>query len=134
MRYEFRFSTDPEEELDVFKMVIEADTRSDLLYNILNSQWDTEQIYFDDGDVEAIVENIFDRLINSKFNDGLISYSEDLYDFLMRCQFKLDLRRFLGENSNESLKELLHLFGEFVCQNFHEESGGLDFEYEFLER
>ena len=132
MRYEFRFSV--EEDPEVYKMVIEADTRSDLLYNILNNQWDTEEIYFDDGEGEEIVENIFDRLINSKFNDGLITYSEDLYDFLMRCQFKLDLRRFLGENSNQSLKELLHLFGEFVCQNFHEESGGLDFEYEFLER
>lgn len=132
MRYEFRFSA--EEDPEVYKMVIEADTRSDLLYNILNSQWDTEQIYFDDGEAEAIVENIFDRLVNSKFSYGLITYSEDLYDFLMRCQFKLDLRKFLGENSNESLKELLHLFGECVCQNFHEESGGLYFEYEFLER
>ena len=129
MRYEFRFSA--EEDPEVYKMVIEADTRSDLLYNILNNQWDTEQIYFDDGEVEEIVENIFDRLMN---DDGPRTYSEDLYDFLMRCQFKLDLRRFLGENSNESLQSLLNLFGECVCNNFHEESGGLDFEYEFLER
>ena len=128
MIYEFRFSA--EEDPEVYKMVIEADTRSNLLYNILNNQWDTEQIYFDDTEIIQILENIFDRLMNADPR----TYSEDLYDFLMRCQFKLDLRRFLGENSNESLKELLHLFGEFVCQNFHEESGGLYFEYEFLER
>jgi hypothetical protein len=128
MIYEFRFSA--EEDPEVYKMVIEADTRSNLLYNILNNQWDTEQIYFDDTEIIQILENIFDRLMNADPR----TYSEDLYDFLMRCQFKLDLRRFLGENSNESLQRLLHLFGECVCNIFDEESGGLDFEYEFLER
>ena len=128
MIYEFRFSA--EEDPEVYKMVIEADTRSNLLYNILNNQWDTEQIYFDDTEIIQILENIFDRLMNADPR----TYSEDLYDFLMRCQFKLDLRRFLGENNDESLKKVLHLFGQAVCQNLYIESGGFNYEYEFLER
>lgn len=136
MIYEFRFSTDPDEDPEVYKMTIEADNRSDLLYNILNSQWDTQKIYFNDDEIHEIMGNIFDASdsIGRLTNADLRTSADDLYDFLMRCQFKLDLRRFLGENSNESLENLLHLFGECICQNFHEESGGLDFEYEFLER
>ena len=128
MIYEFKFSTqeDPEE----YKMVIEADTRSDLLYNILNKEWDTDRMYFDDDDRKEIMENIFDRLLNP----DLKTYASDLYDFLTRAQFKLDLRRFMGENNNESLERLLNVFGQTICQFLGDESGGLDFGYEFLKR
>ena len=43
MRYELRFSTDPEEDPEVLKMLIDANNRSDLLYNILNNKWETSQ-------------------------------------------------------------------------------------------
>lgn len=131
MIYEFRFSTDPEEDPEVLKMIIKANNRSDLLYNILNSRWDTKQWDFDDEGVNEIIGDVFDGLWK---NPDMKTYAEDRYDFLMRCQFKLDLRRFLGENKDESLKRVLHLFGQAVCQNLYIESGGFNYEYEFLER
>lgn len=131
MRYEFRFSTDPDEDPEVLKMLIEANNRSDLLYNILNSKWDTEQLYFDEDEILEIMEiHIFDPIMNADKS----TYDQDLYDFLMRCQFKLDLRRFLKENTEESLEKLLHIFGQAVCEMLYSESGGLNYEYEFLER
>lgn len=131
MIYEFRFSTDPDEDPEVLKMLIEANNRSDLLYNILNSKWDTEQLYFGEDEILEIMEiHIFDPIMNADKS----TYDQDLYDFLMRCQFKLDLRRFLGENTEESLGKLLHIFGQAVCEMLYSESGGLNYEYEFLER
>jgi hypothetical protein len=131
MRYLFRFSTDPDKDPEVLKMVIKADNRSDLLYNILNSRWDTEHLYFKDEEINKIFRDIFGGLWE---NFDKKKYAEDRYDFLMRCQFKLDLRRFLGENNDGSLKRVLHLFGQAVCYNLYIKSGGLDYEYEFLER
>jgi len=129
MIYEFRFSTDPEEDPEVLKMLIEADNRSDLLYNILNSKWDTEQLYFDEDDINDIMDSMFVQIMND-----LKSNYQDLYGFLMRCQFKLDLRKFLGENNEDSLKKLLHIFGRAICSHLCAESGGFDYEYEFLKR
>ena len=131
MRYEFRFSTDPEEDPEVLKMLIDANNRSDLLYNILNNKWETSQVYFDDDEILELMQiHIFDMIMDS----GKSTYDQDRYDFLKRCQFKLDLRRFLGENTEGSLRILLHVFGQAVCEMLYEESGGLNYEYEFLER
>lgn len=128
MRYEFRFSTDPEEDPEILKMVIEADTRSELLYNVFNQIWHTENLGFFDDDVTEILEQIFDRAMNSDKS----TYGYDFYDFLTRCEFKLDLRRFLGENSDKSMDRVLHLLGDSICQHLYIESGGYEYHYEFL--
>ncbi len=132
MKYEVTFIEEESEDV-VFFLEIEANSRTEMLYNILTEEWyQNGHFTVDSDDLRDVFYNLLNSLSGNEDWSDPDDEEHEYYLFKLKefCSLNLNIRDFLDKEWKEiSDQDILDHFCSSINDLFHYESGSIDHFY-----